>query len=154
MNRSASSRLFTTGHMTPSAPASSTRCTIEASFHSTRTIGTVPVPRSARKFIATSLKSASVCCMSQTIESKPSAPSLVKKGSVFDLGIPLDVDGPQVGTGRTNPKRLMLATGRDPVGPGAFRYADDFILMPLQAATQWDGLSHVWYDDQLYNGFP
>ena len=26
--------------------------------------------------------------------------------------------------------------------------------MPLQAASQWDGLAHVFYDDQLYNGFP
>jgi len=24
----------------------------------------------------------------------------------------------------------------------------------LQAASQWDGLAHVYYDDQLYNGFP
>ena len=28
------------------------------------------------------------------------------------------------------------------------------IIMPLQAATQWDALSHVYYEDQLYNGFP
>jgi kynurenine formamidase len=26
--------------------------------------------------------------------------------------------------------------------------------MPLQAATQWDALSHVYYEDKLYNGFP
>jgi kynurenine formamidase len=26
--------------------------------------------------------------------------------------------------------------------------------MPLQAASQWDALSHVYYEDQLYNGFP
>jgi kynurenine formamidase len=24
----------------------------------------------------------------------------------------------------------------------------------LQCATQWDALAHVYYDDQLYNGFP
>jgi kynurenine formamidase len=35
-----------------------------------------------------------------------------------------------------------------------FRFNDDMIIMPLQAATQWDALSHVYYDDQLYNGFP
>jgi kynurenine formamidase len=34
-----------------------------------------------------------------------------------------------------------------------FRFNDDMIIMPLQAATQWDALSHVYYDDQLYNGF-
>jgi kynurenine formamidase len=26
--------------------------------------------------------------------------------------------------------------------------------MPLQSASQWDGLAQVFYDDQLYNGFP
>jgi kynurenine formamidase len=34
------------------------------------------------------------------------------------------------------------------------RFNDDIIIMPLQAATQWDALSHVYYEDQLYNGFP
>jgi len=27
-------------------------------------------------------------------------------------------------------------------------------LWPLQACTQWDALSHVYYEDKLYNGFP
>src|SRR5262249_56919209 len=35
-----------------------------------------------------------------------------------------------------------------------FRFNDDLIIMPLQAATQWDALSHVYYEDKLYNGFP
>ena len=35
-----------------------------------------------------------------------------------------------------------------------FRFNDDMIIMPLQAASQWDALSHVYYDDRLYNGFP
>ena len=26
--------------------------------------------------------------------------------------------------------------------------------MPLQAASQWDGLAHAYYDDLLHNGFP
>jgi kynurenine formamidase len=26
--------------------------------------------------------------------------------------------------------------------------------MPLQCATQWDGLAHVFYDDHCYNGVP
>ncbi len=34
------------------------------------------------------------------------------------------------------------------------RFNDDLIIMPLQAATQWDALSHVYYEDKLYNGFP
>src|SRR5262249_30326430 len=35
-----------------------------------------------------------------------------------------------------------------------FRFNDDMIVMPLQAASPWDALSHVYYDDKLYNGFP
>jgi kynurenine formamidase len=33
-------------------------------------------------------------------------------------------------------------------------YADDFICMHLQSATQWDALSHWNYDGKMYNGFP
>ena len=82
------------------------------------------------------------------------AAQLVKQGKVFDLGIPFGADGPQPGGGRINPVLLMSETGRDQNFPGAFHYADDYVFMPLQAASQWDGLAHVFYDDQLYNGFP
>jgi kynurenine formamidase len=34
------------------------------------------------------------------------------------------------------------------------RFNDDYIMMPLQAGTQWDALSHVYYDGQMYNGVP
>src|SRR6201999_2258825 len=37
---------------------------------------------------------------------------------------------------------------------GPMRFNDDMIIMPLQCATQWDALSHVYYEDKLYNGFP
>jgi kynurenine formamidase len=33
------------------------------------------------------------------------------------------------------------------------RFNDDYIMMPLQAATQWDALSHVYYEGQIYNGY-
>jgi kynurenine formamidase len=80
--------------------------------------------------------------------------ALVKRGAIFDLGIPFDAAGPQPGGARINPIRLMSETGADQDFPGAFHYADDYVFMPLQAASQWDGLAHVYYDDQLYNGFP
>jgi kynurenine formamidase len=89
-----------------------------------------------------------------TPERPVAAAQLVKQGKVFDLGIPLGADGPQPGGARTNPVHLMSATGADQDMPGGFRYADDYIFMPLQAATQWDGLAHVFYDETLYNGFP
>jgi kynurenine formamidase len=82
------------------------------------------------------------------------AAALVRQGKIFDLGIPFDESGPQPGGGRINPVHLMSQTGDTQVFPGGFRYADDYIFMPLQGATQWDALAHVYYDDQLYNGFP
>jgi kynurenine formamidase len=82
------------------------------------------------------------------------AGQLIKTGKVFDLGIPFGDDGPQPGGGRINPVHLMSQTGDEQIFPGGFRYADDYIFMPLQGASQWDALAHVFYDDQLYNGFP
>lgn len=37
---------------------------------------------------------------------------------------------------------------------GPMRFADDEIVMKLRSGTQWDALSHVWYDHKLYNGYP
>jgi kynurenine formamidase len=51
----------------------------------------------------------------------------------------------------------MLATGTDAVA-GRFdetnklRFADDAINMPVQAATHWDSLGHIFLDDKMYNG--
>jgi kynurenine formamidase len=82
------------------------------------------------------------------------AGQLIKQGKIFDLGIPFDESGPQPGGGRINPVHLMSQTGDTQMFPGGFKYADDYIFMPLQGATQWDSLAHVYYDDHLYNGFP
>ena len=82
------------------------------------------------------------------------AASLVRSGRVFDLGLPLDSNGPQRGGLRTNPIRLMSAAGASPDHPEQFCFADDYVIMPLQSGTQWDALGHVWCDETLYNGFP
>ncbi len=82
------------------------------------------------------------------------AAALVRKGVLFDLSIPLDASGPQLGSDRGNPVRLMSVTGGAAAGGGAFRYNDDVVFMPLQAGTQWDALSHVYYDGLLYNAVP
>lgn len=89
-----------------------------------------------------------------TPERLVAAGKLIKTGKVFDLGIPMDGNGPQPGGGRINPVHLMSETGQGQLFPGGFRYADDYIFMPLQGSSQWDSLAHVYYDDQLYNGFP
>jgi kynurenine formamidase len=82
------------------------------------------------------------------------AAGLVKQGKVFNLGIPMDETGPQLGKERNNPLRLMSETGEDQPYPEPFHYVDDYIIMPLQGSSQWDALGHVYYDDHLYNGFP
>lgn len=84
------------------------------------------------------------------------AKASVRRGRVFSLGLPLGHDGPQIGQGgRTNPQHFMSALhvgyGADPQG---FRYNDDVLILPLQCATQWDSLAHVYYEGTLYNAAP
>lgn len=89
-----------------------------------------------------------------TPEALVAAAALVRTGRIFDLGIPFAADGPQPGGARINPVHLMRDTGAGQDFPGGFHFADDYIFMPLQSASQWDGLSHIFYDGQLYNGYP
>jgi kynurenine formamidase len=37
---------------------------------------------------------------------------------------------------------------------GPTRFNEDMVVMPLQASTQWDALSHIYYDGRMYNGHP
>ncbi len=85
------------------------------------------------------------------------AATLVRRGSVFSLGLPMDGTGPQTGlNGRVNPQHLMLKDGGDMLAavpvPGELRATDDAVYMPLQSSTQWDALCHIFYERQTYNG--
>ncbi len=89
------------------------------------------------------------------------AAALIRRGAVFAMGIPLDNTGPQSGLfgGRWNPIHTMLATGADAMAgrfdqvPGRnLRYSDDALNMPVQAATHWDSLGHIFLDNEMYNG--
>jgi kynurenine formamidase len=84
------------------------------------------------------------------------AAACVRRGQVFSLGLGFGAEGPQIGQGgRVNPLHLMSAVGAGYGGdPEGFRYNDDVVVMPLQCATQWDSLAHVYYGGRLYNGFP
>ena len=101
------------------------------------------------------------------------ASSLVSSGKTFSLGVAYDAYGPQGAHGfRRNPIHLMTLDGGDIdmiarlgswgreteamiswIWQGPMRFNDDFIMMPLQAATQWDALSHVYYEQKFYNGY-
>jgi kynurenine formamidase len=84
------------------------------------------------------------------------AARLVRRGKAFALGIPLGQSGPQRGLfgKRWNPIHTMLATGTDALAgkQGGLLYADDAINMPIQSATHWDSLGHIFYHDKMYNG--
>ncbi|OBH40548.1 cyclase family protein [Mycobacterium mantenii] len=111
-----------------------------------------------------------------TADKVAQAAGLVKHGKVFPLGVDFGSSGPQGAFGfRHNPMLLMTVDGGDAsslpqYGPewtqnptarqlgnyfvdNLFRFNEDMIIMPLQAATQWDALSHVYYEGKLYNGF-
>jgi kynurenine formamidase len=88
--------------------------------------------------------------------SRRSGLDAVRDGSAFSLALPLDAGGPS-SPQRGGPLHLMVATGSDPDGPslaGGARFTDDYIIMPLQCSTQWDGLAHIYYGDLIYNGYP
>jgi kynurenine formamidase len=89
----------------------------------------------------------------------------VRAGRVVGLGLPFDLEGPQTGMlGRFNCLRYSTATGTDHAHglqrlgghafPHGFGFADDVITMPLQSATHWDVLSHIFHEGRMYNGRP
>jgi kynurenine formamidase len=82
----------------------------------------------------------------------------VRKGKVFSLGIPMDEHGPLIGRWpRFNPSHVMFRDGGDVTaalsrGEHGYISTDDAVFMPLQCATQWDALSHPFYNGRMYNG--
>jgi kynurenine formamidase len=88
------------------------------------------------------------------------AARLVRQGKIFGLAIPFDKDGPQTGfAGRVNPIHYMMQDGGDVVSGAqewipTLRYTDDAVIMPLQCATQWDALAHIFFDGKMYNDRP
>jgi kynurenine formamidase len=98
-------------------------------------------------------------------EDVAAAAGLIRSGSVVSLSIPLDDRGPQhAGSGRFNPIHFMSIDGRDYMSGsgtpeerdrrrGYLQNADGVLILPLQSGTQWDGLAHVFFEQQMYNGY-
>jgi kynurenine formamidase len=84
------------------------------------------------------------------------AASEVRSGKAFELSIPLGKGGPPWGgmINRVDPVHLMSYLPEIGKTSDAMFASDDFIIMPLQQATQWDSFAHVGYDDFFYNGVP
>lgn len=86
--------------------------------------------------------------------------SAVRQGKTFTLQIPLGhPQGDPVWPGRKQPQRVNVIDkghylcGKAIEHPGHLEYVDDLMIMYLQGSTQYDALGHVWYGDQLYNGY-
>ncbi len=98
-----------------------------------------------------------------TAEDIVAAARLVRTGQVISLALNYDHLGPQgakskyPSMGRTNPIHTMLRTGTDAysgvLDKRGIRAADDMVVMPLQCGTQWDGLGHVFYENNMWNGY-
>jgi kynurenine formamidase len=88
------------------------------------------------------------------------AAAAVQQGTVFTLGLPTaGSDGEPVWPGRAEAQRYntrdraSYASGRVEPFTGGVEYADDVIVMFLQGTTHVDALGHVWYENELYNGY-
>ncbi|OJW27939.1 MAG: cyclase [Rhodospirillales bacterium 69-11] len=88
-----------------------------------------------------------------TPERVAAAARLVKTGKILNMGLSVGANGIQPAGSRVNPVHLMNITSLDQPLPNVI-VADDYIFMPLQSVTQWDGLAHVGYDGRLYNDVP
>lgn len=89
------------------------------------------------------------------------AAGLIRSGKVFTLQRLIgDPKGDPVWPGRAPAERTQILDegdwdegGKGPAFPGGLHYADDKINAFLQGSTQYDGLGHVWYDGQIWNGY-
>ena len=89
------------------------------------------------------------------------AARLIQSGKVFTLQRLIgDPKGDPVWPGRTPAERTQILDesdwdegGKGPAFPGGLHYADDKINAFLQGSTQYDGLGHVWFDGQIWNGY-
>jgi kynurenine formamidase len=83
------------------------------------------------------------------------AAGLVRKGLTFSLSIEYGEAGPQTGQhGRFNPVHTMskIVTAEPSPFPHGFGGADDMLVMPMQCATHWDGLGHIFDRGRAWNG--
>ena len=84
-----------------------------------------------------------------TSEHVGQAMRIPSQGKVYSLGAPVGREGP-IGL-RNTTHHYMSIIDNDP-SPGGKGSADDVLVTHCHASTHIDGLCHIWYDSQLYNG--
>ena len=84
---------------------------------------------------------------------RASAASLIRTGRMLELSIPVDREGPQIDRPRRfNPIHFMNAVPDQTFIGEEVGLADDVLILPVQAGTQWDALAHVSHRGRIYNG--
>src|SRR5262249_23430918 len=91
------------------------------------------------------------------------AARLVRKGKVISLALNFDQHGPQgakstyPAMGRINPVHTMLRTGTDAysgvLDHRGSRRAAHMVVRPLPCGPRWEGLGHVFYENNMWNGY-
>jgi kynurenine formamidase len=89
-----------------------------------------------------------------TAEKRLEASATIRTGAAFSLGFELQPTAPQpAGSARRNPQLLMIELPSDvPPGSDFPESADDTLIMPVHAATHWDGLAHFFHGGKMYGG--
>ena len=86
------------------------------------------------------------------------AARLARRGRVYSLSLPVQATDVPVLPRRAPAQHFMTLDGGDYAAglkrKGGWQTSDDYLALPVHGTTHIDALSHVWYDDQLYNGFP
>ena len=84
----------------------------------------------------------------------------IRSGKTFTLQVKMaNPEGDPVWPGRSGAVRINVMdeghylAGKGPQFAGGAHYADDFMTCYLQGSTQYDALGHVWYDQQIWNGY-
>lgn len=85
----------------------------------------------------------------QTPETILRALQLVRKGTVYNLSVPLEAEGPQWPYFHKTWQTTFLTTNPD---PRAIQYADDVLTLITHSGTHMDALGHCWNEKTLWNG--
>ena len=92
-----------------------------------------------------------------TPERVRSAATAVERGEVIALAQPFSASSP-ASSGRSGLLHHMVRDGGDYAAGarvlGRSRFAEDFVGFSTHLGTHIDSLSHLWYDEELYNGHP
>ncbi|WP_405056275.1 cyclase family protein [Kribbella sp. NBC_01505] len=94
-----------------------------------------------------------------TEERRRAAMALAGTGQVVSCAIPIAAEMP-VHPSRPAVVHTHAFTGTDVLAGlvedranGGFFGSDDYLSFPLQSGTHWDGLTHAYYAETMYNGF-